>query len=156
MTHHLGVTTQILTIMIVGTGIGTLGQDPAPTAIDIEVTAAMTQEEAILGLTTTPHATAHLTTEAPTHITTDETPLTVDPHPIEVSPETTADPGQALHTNTTIEHQPDLLTTPDGWTGKLRIENTNKSPMMIHHLSNIVLMSRPETQKMIYTRRALS
>ena len=82
MTHHPGVATKILTIMIIGTGIGTVGQDPTPTAIDIGVTVAMTQEEAILGLTTAPHTVVHLTSEAPTHITTDKTPHTVDPHPI--------------------------------------------------------------------------
>ena len=149
MTHHPGVTTQILTIMIIGTGIGTVGQDPTPTAIDIGVTVKMTQEEAIQGLTTAPHAAVHLATEAPTHITTDETLHTVDPHPIEVSPEIAADQGQAHHINTTTEHQQDHLTAPDGWTGKLRTEITNKSPLMTHHLSTIVLMSKPVTQKMI-------
>ena len=105
---------KILTIVIIGTGVGTAGQDPTPTATDIGVTVTMTQEEAILGLTTTPHAAVHLTTEAPTHIATDETPHTVDPHPLEASPETTADQGQAHYTNATTEHQQDPLTASDG------------------------------------------
>ena len=87
--------------------------------------------------------------------TTDKTPHTVDlhpivdPHPIEVPPETTADQGQVHHTNGTTEHQQDLLMAPDGQTGKLRIENTNRSPLMIHHLSTIVLMNKQVTQKII-------
>ena len=109
----------------------------------------MTQGEAVLGLTTIPHAAVHHATEVPAHIARDETPCTVDPHPIEVSPEITVDQDQVHHINATTKHQQDPLTAPDGWTGKLRIENTNRSPLMIHHLSTIVLMSKPVTQKMI-------
>ena len=149
MNHHPGVTTAIATIMIIGTGVGIAGPDPTHTAIDTGVTVTMTQEEVILGPITDPHTAVHHITELPAHIAIDKTPCTVDPHPIEVSPETTVDPDQVHHRNSTTEHQQDLLTAPDGWTGKLRTGNTSRSPLMIHHLSTIVLMSKSVTQKMI-------
>ena len=154
--HFLGVITRIdtiimidlprvaiaiVTLMIIGTGVGITGQYSIPTATDTGETVAMTQGEAILGLPTVPDTAVH-GMEVPAHITTDKTPCTVDPHPIEVSPETAVHQGQVHHTNTTTEHQQDLLTALDRWTGKLRIENTNRSPLMIHHLSTIGLMSK--------------
>ena len=78
--------------MIRETGVCIAGNNPAPTATDTGVTVAMTQEEVVLGLTTAPHAAVHHATEVSAHITTDETPCTVDPHPIEVSLETAVDP----------------------------------------------------------------
>ena len=85
----------------------------------------MTQEEAVLALTITPHATVHLATEAPTHIATDGTPHTVDPHPLEASPESAADQGHVHHTNATTEHQQDPLTAP-GWMDSKTMDRKHK------------------------------
>ena len=73
--HHLGITIRIDTItVIIGTGIGLAGPDPAHTATDTGVTVTMTQEEVIPGTITDPHIAAHHITEAPAHTATDETP----------------------------------------------------------------------------------
>ena len=61
----------------------------------------MTQDEAILDLTTTPHAAVYLTTEAP--ITTDVTHHTVGLPLIEVSLEVIADQGHTHPINTTAD-----------------------------------------------------
>ena len=68
----------------------------------------------------------------------------------------TVDPDHTHHTNTTTKHQQDQLTAPTEQPGKQRKGNISRSPLMIHHLSTIALMSKPANQMMIKTRRALS
>ena len=107
------------------------------------MTVTVIHEEVTLGPITNPHATAHHITEAQAHAVTNETPHTVDPHHAEVFPETTVDPDHVHHTNTTTKHQQDLLPGPTTQPGKPKTENISTSPMMIHHLNTIALMSRP-------------
>ena len=109
----------------------------------------MTHEEVALGPITNPHATVHHVTEAQAHTITDKTPHTADPHHAEVFPETAVDPDHVHHTNTTTKHQQDHLPALTTQPGKPKTENISMSPLMIHHLNTIALMSRPVTQKMI-------
>ena len=142
---HLRITIKIGTItMTIETDIGLAGLDPIHA-----VTVAMTHEEVILGPITNPHATAHHATEAQAHTGTDETPHTADPHHAEVFPGIAVDPNHVHHTNTTTKHQQDCLAALTEQPGKPRTGNISRSPLMIHHLSTIALMSRPANQTMI-------
>ena len=109
----------------------------------------MTHEEVILGLITNPYATAHHITEAQAHTATDETPHTADPHHTEVFLGIAVDPDHVHDTNTTTKHQQDHLTALTEQPGKPKKGNISRSPLMIHHLSTIALMSRPANQMMI-------
>ena len=147
---HLRITIKIGTItMTIETGIYLAGQDPIHAVIDTGVTVAMTHKEVILCPITNPHATAHLIPEVQTHTTINETPHTADPHHTEVIPGITVDPDHIHDTNTITKHQQDLLTALTKQPGKPRTGNISKSPLMIHHLSTIALMSRPVNQMMI-------
>ena len=147
---HLRITIKIGTItMTIETGIGLAGQDPIHAVIDMGVTVVVTHEEVILGPITDLHATAHHITEAQAHTTTAETPHTADPHHTEVFPGIAVDPDHIHHTNTTTKHQQDHLTAPNKQPGKPRTGNISRSPLMIHHLSTLALMSRPANQTMI-------
>ena len=147
---HLIITIKIGTVtMTIETGIGLAGPDPIHKVIDTGVTVAMTHEEVILGPITDPHATAHHVTEAQAHTATDETPHTVDPHHAEFFPGIAVDPDHVHHTNTTNKHQQDHLTAATKQPGKPRTGNISRSPLMIHYLSTIALMSRPANQTMI-------
>ena len=146
----LRITIKIGTITVTITmGIDLAGQDPIHTVIDTVVTVTMTHKEVALGPITNPHATAHQVTEAEAHTTTDETPHTADPHHTEVFPEIAIDPDHVHHTDITTKHQQDCLTAPTKQPGKPRTGNISRSPLMIHHLSTIALMSRPANQMMI-------
>ena len=147
---HLGITIAIGTItMTIETGIGLAGRDPIHAAIDTGLTVPVTHEEVTQGPITNPHAAAHHITEVQAHTTTDETPHTADPHHAEVFPETAVDLDHVHHTNTTTKHQQDHLPALTAQPGKPKTENISMSPLMIHHMSTIALMSKPETQKMI-------
>ena len=135
--------------MTIQTGIALAGPDPVHAAIDTGVTVAVTHKEAALGPITNPHPAAHHVTEAQAHTATDETPHTADPHHTEVFPETTVDPDHVHHTNTTTKNQEDCLPALATQPGKPKTENISTSPLMIHHMNTIGLMSRPVTQKMI-------
>ena len=135
--------------MIIETDIGTVSQDPIPTTIDTEVTAGMIQEEAIPSHTTDPHAVAHLDTKTNTHAATDVTQHTGDPHLTEDSPGITANQGLTQLINAIAKHQPDHPTAPNEQNGKQITEITNKSPLMTHHLSTTVPMSKTVTRRMI-------
>ena len=107
---HLLITIEIGTItMTIETGIGLAGQDPIHTVIATGVPVKVPQEEVILGPITDPHATAHHATEGQAHTATDETPHTADPHHADVFPGITVDPDHVHHTNTTTQHQQDLV-----------------------------------------------
>ena len=146
---HLRITIKIGTItMTIKTGIGLAGPDPIHVAIDTGVTVTVTHKEVTLGPITDPHATAHHVTEAQAHTATEDTPHTADPHHA-VFPVTAVDPDHVHHRNTTTKHQQDHLPAPTTQPGKPKTENISMSPLMIHHLSTIALMSKPATQKMI-------
>ena len=135
--------------MTIETGIGLAGQDPIHAVINTGVTVAVTHEEVILGPITNPHATAYHVTEAQAHTTTVETPHTADLHHVEDFPGITVDLDHVHHTNTTTKHQQDHLTALTEQPGKPMTGNINRSPLMIHHLSTIALMSRPVNQMII-------
>ena len=140
---HLGIAIMIGTIiMTIETGIGLAGPDPIHAVIDTGVTVAVTHEEVALGPITDPHA-------VPNHITEAQAPHTADPHHTEVFPKTAVDPDHVHHTNTTTKHQQNHLPAPTAQPGKPKTENISRSPLMIHHLNTIALMSRSVTQKMI-------
>ena len=147
---HLGITIVIGTINVtIETGIGLAGQDSIHTVIDTGVTVTVTHEEVTLGPITDPHVTAHHAREAQAHTATNKTPHTADPCHIEVFPKITVDPDHVHHTNTTTKHQQDHLTAPTEQPGKPKIGNISRSPLMVHHLSTIALMSKPVNQMMI-------
>ena len=135
--------------MAIKTGIDLAGQDPIHAVIDTGVTVTVTHEEVALGPITNPHATAHHVTEAQAHTATNKTPHTADPHHTEVFPEIAVDPDHIHHTNITTKHQQDHLTALTEQPGKPKTGNISRSPLMIHHLSTIALMSKPATQMMI-------
>ena len=147
---HLRITIMIGTIsMTIKTGIGLAGQDPIHAVIATGVPVEVPHEEVIRGLITDPHATAHHITEAQAPTTTNETPHTADPHHAEVFPGFTVDPDYIHHTNTTTKHQQDHLTALTEQPEEPKTDNISKSPLMIHHLSTIALMSKPANQMMI-------
>ena len=150
MDPHLGITIEIGTItMTIETGIGLAGQDPIHAVIDTGVTVAMTHKEVILGPITNRHATAYHVTEAKHIPLTNETPHTADPHHTEVFQGIAVDPDHVHHTNTTTKHQQDHLTAPTKQPGKPKTGNISRSPLMMHHLSTIALMSKPANHIMI-------
>ena len=106
MDPHLKITITIgIITMPIEAGIGLAGPDPVPAATDTGVTVTMTHKEVTLDPIADPHTVAHHAREAQTHIITDETPHTADPHHAEVSPETTVD-TECIHlTNITTKHQ---------------------------------------------------
>ena len=141
----LGITIKIGTItMTIEISIDLAGEDPVT-----GVTVTVTHEEVALGPITNPHATAHHVTEAQTHTATNETPHAADPHHAEVFPEVAVDPDHVHHTNTTRKHHQDHLTALTKQPGKPKTGNISRSPLMIHHLSTIALMSKPANQMMI-------
>ena len=147
---HLQITIKVTTITgTIKTGIGLAGPDPIHTVIDIGVTVAMTYEGVILGHIGNPHATAHHITDVPAHTAINEIPNTADLHHAGVFPVIAVDPDPTHHTDTTTKHQQDCLTAPTKQPGKPRTGNINRSPLMIHHLSTIALMSKTENQTMI-------
>ena len=147
---YLGITIEMGTItMTIETGIGLAGPDPIHAVIGTGVTVAMTHEEVVLGPITNSHATAHHVTEAQAHTTTDETPHTADPHHAEVFSEIAVDPDHVHHTNTTTKHQQNCFTALTKQPGKPKTGNISRSPLMIHHLSTIALMSMPVIQMKI-------
>ena len=147
---HLRITITIGTItMAIKTGIGLAVPDPIHTAIDTGVTVAVTHEEVALGPITNQPTALHHVTEAQAYTITDETPHTADPHHADIFPETAVDPDHIHHTNTTTKHQQDHLPAQIEQPGKPKTGNLSRSPLMIHHLSTIALMSKPVTQKMI-------
>ena len=147
---HLRITIEIGTItMTIEAGIGLAGPDPTHTVIATGVAVEVPHKEVILGPITNPHTAAHHATEAQAHTATHETPYTADPYPAEVFPGIAVDPDHIHYTNTTIKHQQDHLTALTEQPGEPKTENISKSPLMIHHLSTIALMSKPVNQMMI-------
>ena len=147
---HLEITIMIGTITVtIKTGTGLAGPYPISTATDTGLTVTVTHKEVALDPITNPHAAVHHATEAQAHTITNETPHTADPHHAEVYPETAVDLDHIHHTNTITKYQQDCLQPPIEQPGKPKTGNISRSPLMIHHLSTIAPMNKPETQKMI-------
>ena len=146
----LRITIEIGTITVtIKIGIDLAGQDPIHTVIDTGVAVTVTHKEVALGPITNPHATAHHVTEAQAHTATNQIPHTADPCHTEVFPEIVVDPDHIHHTNTTTKHQQDNLTVLTEKPRKPKRGNISRSPLMIHLLSTIALMSKPVNQMMI-------
>ena len=147
---HLEITMSIdiitMTIKIV---TGLAGPNPVPITPDLGVTVTVTLKEVTLDPIIDPHATAHHATEGQTHIVTDKTPHTADPHHAGVFPETTVDLDHIHHANTTTKHQQDCLPALIKQPGKPKTGNTSRLLLMTHHASTIAPMNKPATQKMI-------
>ena len=92
----------------------------------------------------TPHAT-----EAQVHTTTAMTHHIADPHPIEISPEMTADPNYTNPTSNITNQHKDLLQAHKQHLGKIRTEDTNRLQLMILPQNTIVQMIRIVTPRMI-------
>ena len=147
---HLEITITIgIITMTIEMGIGLAHPDPIPTATDTGVTVTVTHKEVTLDPITDPHASAHHAREALAHIVTNKTPPTADPHPAEVSPETTVDLDYIHHTNTTTKHQQDHLPALIKQPRRQKTGNISRSPLMTYHPSTIAPMNKPATQKMI-------
>ena len=131
---HLNITIMIdIITMTMERGTGLAGPNPIPITPDLGVTVTVTLKEVALDPITDLDTKAHHATEAQTHIVTDETPHTIDPHHAGVSLETTVDLDHIHHANTTTKHQdhlPALIEQP----GKLKTGNTSRSPLITHHL----------------------
>ena len=127
-------------------GSATLDPDPMTTAIGAAaatIPGGVDQDHSI-GL---PATISHVI-EAPAPITATMIHPTADSPPVDMSPETTADPSIKPE-NSSTNHPKDLH-------GNLRTENINKSQSTIHHQITIVQMTVIGPQMMISTKCALS
>ena len=95
------------------------------------------------------HIIAPCATEAQAHTTTAVTHDIADPHPIEISPEMTADPNHTNPTSNITNQHKGLLQVHKQHLGKIRTEGTNRSQLMILPQNTIVQMSRIVTPRMI-------
>ena len=109
----------------------------------------MTQEGVTPGHITDPHTAAVHATETQTHITTDETPHTEEPHHTEVLLGIAVGPDHICHTNKTTKHHPNHLTALTRQPGKTKTGNINKLPLMTHHPNTTALMNNPANQMRI-------
>ena len=147
--HPLGiiVTPDILT-MIIKIGPGLVIPNPIHIPMDIGVAAVMTPIGATPDHSTDlPNVVYHATeAQVPTTITV--THCTTDLLPIGIFPEMTAD----LHTNSknniTNWHK-NPLQTHKQHLGSIKIEDTNRSQLMIHHPNTTVQMIKIVTLRMI-------
>ena len=147
---HPGIiaTTDIPT-MIIEIGIGSVIPNPTHTILNTGVTATMTPTgvtpDCFIGL----HIIAPYATEAQVHTATAVTHHIADPHPIEISPEMTADADYTNPTSNIINQDKDLLQVCKLHLGKIRTEDTNRLQLMILPQNTIVQMIRIVTLRMI-------
>ena len=147
---HLGIiATPGIPTMIIDIGTGSVIPDPAHTILDTEVTAAMPPAGVTPDHFTDLHVVAPHTTEAQVHTATAMTHHTADPHPIEISPEMTADLDHTNPTNNITNQHKDLLQAHKQHLGKVRTEDTNRLQLMIPPQKTIVQMIRIVTSRMI-------
>ena len=146
---HLGIiaTPDVLT-MITRIDPGLVVPNPTHITIDIGVAAIMTPIGATPGHSTDlPNAVSH-TTEAQVPTTIAVTHCTADLHPIGIFPEMTADLDINCKNNITNWHK-DPCPPHKQHLGSIRIGDTNRSQLMIHHLNTTAQMIRIVTQRMI-------
>ena len=131
-------TPDILTI-ITGIGPGLVIPDPAHIIMDIGEAEVMTPIGATPDHSTDlPSIVSHATeAQAPTTIAV--THCTTDLHPIGIFPEMTADPDTNPKNNITTQHK-DPCQTHMQCLGSIRIEDTNRSQLVIHHPNTTLLM----------------
>ena len=147
--HPLGiiVTPDILT-MIIKIGPGLVVPDPIHIPMDIGVAAIMTPIGATPGHSTDlPNVVSHAT-EAQVPTTIAVTHHTADLHPIGIFPKMTADLDTNPKNNITNWHK-NPLQTHKQHLGSIKIEDTNRSQLMIHHPNTTVQMIKIVTPRMI-------
>ena len=130
--------------------------NPAHTTPDIEVTVIVIPAEAVLDHFIDPHITAPHITEVPAHTATAVTHHITDPHHIDIYREERVDPEHISPAGNIINQHKDHLPVHIQCLGNIRTEGTNRSQLMILPQNIIAQMNRIVTQRMIYTRRALS
>ena len=97
---HLGIiATPDVPTVIIEIGTGSFVPDPAHTTLDTGVTATITPTGSTPDHFMDLHIVALHATEAQVHTATAMTHHIADPHPIEISPEMTADPGPLITTH---------------------------------------------------------
>ena len=147
---HLGIiaTTGIPTMII---KIGTCSVIPnrAHSILDTGITATMTPAGVTPDCFIDLHIIAPHATEAQVHSATAMTHHIADPHPIEISPEMTADPDYTSPTSDIINQHKDLLQVHKLHLGKIRTEDTNRLQLMILPQNTIVQMIRIVMLRMI-------
>ena len=136
-----GVTVKQLAHVMDTEDLGSAALDPDPMTTAIGAAAATipggVDQDHSIGL---PTAISHVI-EAPAPITTAVIHPTADSPPVDISPETTADP--------TIKPKNSCTNHPEDLHGNLRTENINKSQSMIHHWITIVQLTAIGPQMMI-------
>ena len=147
---HLGIiaTTGIPTVNI-KIGIGSVIPDHTHTILNTGVTATMTPAgvapDHFIGL----HVIATHATEAQVHTAMAVTHHIADPHPVEISPEMTADPDYTNPTSNIINQHKDHLQVHKSHLGKIRTEDTNRLQLMILPQNTVVQMIRIATLRTI-------
>ena len=127
---------------------GSVIPGPTPITIDTGAAATRTPIEATPGHSTDlPDVVSHAT-EAQVPTTTAKTHHTTDLHLIEILPEMTADLNINPKNNTTDQPM-DPHPPHKQHLGNIRIRDTSKSPLMIHHQNTTAQMIMTVTQRMI-------
>ena len=140
---HLGImTTPGIPTMIIDIGTGSVVPDPTHTTLDTGVTAAMTPTGVTPDCFIDLHVIALHATEPQVHTATAMTHHIADPHPIEISPEMTADPDYTNPASNITNQHKHLPQVHKLHLGKIRTENTNRLQLMILPQNTIVQMSR--------------
>ena len=147
---HLGIiaTTDVPT-MITEVGKGSVIPDAIHMTLDTGVTAAMTPAGVAPDHFIDLHIIALHATEAQVHTATTMTHHIADPHPIEISPEMTADPNYTNPASNITKQHKDLPQVHKQHLGKIRTEDTNRLQLTILPQNTIVQMSRIVTLRMI-------
>ena len=147
---HLGIiATPDIPTMIIEIGTGSVIPNPTHTFLDTGVTATMTPPGVAPDHFIDFHIIGLHTTEAQVHTITTMTHHIPDPHPVEISPEMTADPDYTNPASNITNQHKDLLQVHKQHLGKIRTEGTNRSQLMILPQNTIVQMSRIVTPRMI-------
>ena len=141
-------TPDILT-MITKIGTGSVVPNSAHITMDIGVAAVMTPIGATPGHSTDlPNVSTHAT-EAQVHTATAMTHHTTDLHPVEISPEMTADLNHTNPENNVTNQHKDLLRAYKQHLGKIKTEDTNRSQLTMHPQNTTVQMIKIVTPRTI-------
>ena len=147
---HLGIiATPDIPTVIIEIGTGSVIPDPTHTTLDTGVTATMTPTGVAPDHFIDLHVIALHATEAQVHTTTAVTHHTADPHPIEISPEMTADPDYTNPASNITNQHKKLPQVHKLHLGKIRTEDTNRLQLTILPQKTIVQMSKIVTLRMI-------
>ena len=147
---HLGIkATPDIPTVIIEIGTGSVIPNPTHTTLDTGVTAAMTPAGVAPDHSIDLHIVALHTTEAENYTATTVTHHITDPHPVEISPEMTADPNYTNPASNITNQHKDLPQVHKQHLGKIRTEDTNRLQLMILPQKTIVQMIRIVTPRTI-------